>query len=120
MTPSADIRMQAILRRTRQLRRRLEFRTNCILSTVCLFLTGSIVGLLHQNHAPGISTVTTGYSSVLLHSGTDVYVVIGIGSFVTGVVFTLICIRYQRRKSLRRRTSPDATGKDSTPESLRH
>lgn len=81
---------------------------------VCLFLTVGIASLLYQEHVPGLSIVLAGYGSVLLHSGADAYIVVSVGSFVTGVVFTLLGIRYRRYKTLHRPFSPDAADKASS------
>ena len=62
----------------------------------------------------GLSIVLAGYGSVLLHSGADAYIVVSVGSFVTGVVFTLLGIRYRRYKTLHRPFSPDAADKASS------
>ena len=79
-----------------------------------LFLTVGIASLLYQEHVPGLSIVLAGYGSVLLHSGADAYIVVSVGSFVTGVVFTLLGIRYRRYKTLHRPFSPDAADKASS------
>lgn len=102
MTQKASVRMEEIRRRTRRLRQRRAHRINCTLSAVCLFLTVGIASLLYQEHVPGLSIVLAGYGSVLLHSGADAYIVVSVGSFVTGVVFTLLGIRYRRYKTLHR------------------
>ena len=62
----------------------------------------------------GLSIVLAGYGSVLLHSGADAYIVVSVGSFVTGVVFTLLGIRYRQYKALHRPFSPDAADKASS------
>ena len=95
--PVSD-RTQKILCRTRQLRRKQELRSSCILSAVCLLLTGGISALLLQGHTPGCSVVLAGYGAVLLHSGTEGYVVISLISFVVGALFTLLCLRYRQRR----------------------
>ena len=77
-------------------------------------LTVGIASLLYQEHVPGLSIVLAGYGSVLLHSGADAYIVVSVGSFVTGVVFTLLGIRYRRYKALHRPFSPDAADKASS------
>ena len=104
MTQKASVRMEEIRRRTRRLRQRRAHRINCALSAACLFLTVGIASLLYQEHVPGLSIVLAGYGSVLLHSG----------AFVTGVVFTLLGIRYRRYKTLHRPFSPDAADKASS------
>lgn len=77
-------------------------------------LTVGIASLLYQEHVPGLSIVLAGYGSVLLHSGADAYIVVSVGSFVTGVVFTLLGIRYRQYKALHRPFSPDAADKASS------
>ena len=127
MTQKASVRMEEIRRRTRRLRQRRAHRINCALSAVCLFLTVGIASLLYQEHVPGlsivlatcfpalsVSTFLAGYGSVLLHSGADAYIVVSVGSFVTGVVFTLLGIRYRQYKALHRPFSPDAADKASS------
>lgn len=111
MTQKASVRMEEIRCRTRRLRQRRAHRINC---TVCLFLTVGIASLLYQEHVPGLSIVLAGYGSVLLHSGADAYIVVSVGSFVTGVVFTLLGIRYRQYKALHRPFSPDAADKASS------
>ncbi len=96
-TPVND-RMQKILCRTRQLRRKQELRSSGALSVLCLFLTGGIAALLQQVHTPGCSVVLAGYGAVLLHSGTEGYVVISVISFVIGALFTFLCLRYRQRR----------------------
>lgn len=108
MTQKASVRMEEIRRRTRRLRQRRAHRINCTLSAVCLFLTVGIASLLYQEHVPGLSIV------LLLHSGADAYIVVSVGSFVTGVVFTLLGIRYRQYKALHRPFSPDAADKASS------
>ena len=107
MTQKASVRMEEIRRRTRRLRQRRAHRINCTLSAVCLFLTVGIASLLYQEHVPGLSIV-------LLHSGADAYIVVSVGSFVTGVAFTLLGIRYRQYKALHRPFSPDAADKASS------
>ena len=113
MTQKASVRMDEIRRRTRRLRQRRAHRINCTLSAVCLFLTVGIASLLYQEHVPGLSIVLAGYG-LLLHRGADAYIVVSVGSFVTGVVFTLLGIRYRQYKALHRSFSPDAADKASS------
>lgn len=88
--------------------------SNQLHSLRSLFLTVGIASLLYQEHVPGLSIVLAGYGSVLLHSGADAYIVVSVGSFVTGVVFTLLGIRYRQYKALHRPFSPDAADKASS------
>ena len=97
LTPVND-RMQKILCRTRQLRRKQELRSSAALSAACLLLAGGIAALLQQNSAPGCSVVLAGYGAVLLHSGTEGYVVLSVVSFVVGALFAFLCLRYRQRR----------------------
>lgn len=96
-TPVND-RMQKILCCTRQLRRKQELRSSAALSAVCLLLAGGIAALLQQDSAPGCSVVLAGYGAVLLHSGTEGYVVLSVVSFVVGALFAFLCLRYRQRR----------------------
>lgn len=64
----------------------------------CLFLLAGIGILLGHIQEPGISSVAEGYGAVLLRNGADLYVTIGIASFTAGVVMTIICIRWRKKK----------------------
>ena len=115
MTQKASVRMEEIRRRTRRLRQRRAHR-----KMFTIFMRNDqlvpigIASLLYQEHVPGLSIVLAGYGSVLLHSGADAYIVVSVGSFVTGVVFTLLGIRYRQYKALHRPFSPDAADKASS------
>ena len=54
--------------------------------------------MLGHIQEPGISSVAEGYGAVLLRNGADLYVTIGIAAFAAGVVMTIICIRYRKKK----------------------
>lgn len=114
MAQKVFLRMQKIHWRITRIRRDQARRINCFLSAACLVLMVSIFTLLHQVHLPGLSSVLAGYGSVLLHSGTDAYIVVGVGSFVVGVLFTLLCLRL--RKLQTHRFSPDASAEFSSAE----
>ena len=61
------------------------------------FITG-ICMILERVKVPGVSTVTNGYSTVLLQEGTSAYVVTAIIAFCFGVGVTVLCIRYRNRQ----------------------
>lgn len=44
-----------------------------------------------------VLSVLVGSNSVLLRSGADAYIVIGIAAFAAGVALTLLCLRLARR-----------------------
>ena len=96
MNGITEIRMRKIQSRTRQYRRRYEWREISCLTVCSLFLLAGIGILLGHIQEPGISSVAEGYGAVLLRNGADLYVTIGIASFTAGVVMTIICIRFLR------------------------
>ena len=101
MTERTQTRLRAIRRRTQIRRRRQEGRILSVLTCACLLLMTAIGTLLEQVQLPGISTVESGYSSVLLRNGAGAYIVVGIAAFVVGVVLTLICIRWKKKDQMR-------------------
>ena len=98
MNGITEIRMRKIQSRTRQYRRRYEWREISCLTVCSLFLLAGIGILLGHIQQPGISSVAEGYGAVLLRNGADLYVTIGIASFTAGVVMTIICIRWRKKK----------------------
>ena len=98
MNGITEIRMRKIRRRTRQYRQRYVWREISCLTVCSLFLLAGIGILLGHIQEPGISSVAEGYGAVLLRNGADLYVTIGIASFTAGVVMTIICIRYRKKK----------------------
>ena len=98
MNGITEIRMRKIRRRTWQYRQRYEWREISCLTVCSLFLSAGIGILLGQIQKPGISSVAEGYGAVLLRNGADLYVTIGIAAFAAGVVMTIICIRYRKKK----------------------
>lgn len=100
MTGVTESRMQEIRRRTQCLRRRYARRARAWLTACSLMLLGGMGALLRHAQAPGISTVTRGYGSVLLRSDAGLYVVVGVIAFSAGAALTVLCIRY-REKQLR-------------------
>ena len=101
MTERTQTRLRAIRRRTQIRRRRQEGCILSVLTCACLLLMTAIGTLLEQVQLPGISTVESGYSSVLLRNGAGAYIVVGIAAFVVGVVLTLICIRWKKKDQMK-------------------
>ena len=97
MNGITEIRMRKIQSRTRQYRRRYEWREISCLTVCSLFLLAGIEFCL-GTYRTGISSVAEGYGAVLLRNGADLYVTIGIASFTAGVVMTIICIRWRKKK----------------------
>ena len=98
MTDRTENQIREIRRRTQQKRHRLENRLLSGLAVSCLFLITGICMILERVKAPGVSTVTNGYSTVLLQEGTSAYVVTAIIAFCVGVGVTVLCIRYRNRQ----------------------
>lgn len=102
MTGRADIWTKEIHRRTQRYRQKYEKRILSFLAVFSLLLLSSIGALLQRVQTGGISCVEKGYSSVLLQEGAGGYIVIGLAAFTAGVVLTVICIRYNRKRSGRK------------------
>ena len=98
MTDRTEKQIREIRRRTQQKRCRLENRLLSGLTVSCLFLITGICMILEHVKVPGVSTVTYGYSTVLLQEGTSAYVVTAIVAFCVGVGVTILCIRYRNRQ----------------------
>ena len=98
MTDRTENQIREIRRRTQMKRRRQENRLLSGLTVSCLFLSIGICMMLEQVKVPGVSTVTYGYSTVLLQEGTSAYVVTAIVAFCVGVGVTAFCIRYRNRQ----------------------
>ena len=101
MTERTQTRLRAIRRRMQIRRRRREGRILTVLTCACLVLMTAVGTLLERVQLPGISTVESGYSSVLLRNGAGAYIVVGVAAFVVGVVLTLICIRWKKKDQMR-------------------
>ena len=50
-------------------------------------------------HLSGLPAVVDSCGSVLLRDGADLYVIIAVAAFVAGVIFTMVCIWFQNKKS---------------------
>lgn len=72
--------------------------------------------ILHeQDHrTPKTLTIRQNRTETELPYDSIYYLVVSVGSFVTGVVFTLLGIRYRQYKALHRPFSPDAADKASS------
>ena len=74
----------------------------CIIFSLTLLSVGLAVcmGIMFQKmHLSGVPAVVDSYSSVLLRDGADLYVIIAVAAFVAGVIFTMVCIWFQNKKS---------------------
>lgn len=94
-----EIRRCKIQQRIYVLRGRYDRHVLWGVTVMAIGLTVCMGILLRVTHSAGIPTVSAGYGSVLLRNGADVYVIIGMGAFVAGVSFTVICIRLRERRA---------------------
>lgn len=97
MTGKTEIWTKEIHIRTQRYRRRYDKHILFGLTMMNLFLLTGIGVLLRSLQMPGISMVVGGYGTVLLREGASSYIVVGIVAFVTGIVFTVICIRGRKK-----------------------
>ena len=93
-----SMRMEQIRKRISWYRNRYEKRIMAGLVAVCIALSGGIGILLRLKQRPGIFTIQTEYSTVLLHNGGEAYIVIGVFAFLAGAALTVLCIKLNRRK----------------------
>ena len=103
MNGITEIRMRKIQSRTRQYRRRYEWREISCLTVCSLFLLAGIGILLGHIQEPGISSVAEGYGAVLLRNGADLYVTIVI---TTPAVKEAMPMVTYRSAPFRSRTAP--------------
>lgn len=94
MSVDSASRLQRIRQRTMQKRRR-AIRG---LSALSLGLFTGIGILLSGVRSPGIAVVPDGNGSLLLRSGAEGYIVVGIIAFMAGVFLTVGCIRFHRKR----------------------
>lgn len=99
-----EIRKYKIHQRIHVLRRRDDRRSITRLSVLAAALVFSMWTLLQNTHTSGVVTVASGYGSVLLRDGADIYVLVGLAAFVAGVAFTVICIRFRMKKIYKKET----------------
>lgn len=94
-----EIRKCKIRRRSLFLRCRYDRRIITGLTVMAVGLAVCMGLLLKGTHTFGIATVASGYGSVLLRNGADIYVLIGLAGFVAGVAVTVICIRIREKNA---------------------
>lgn len=98
MADRLEERIGEIKKRTKKKRQKLEDRVTSVWAVCSLCFMTSICMMLAQVKMPGIGAVANGYSSVLLRDGASGYVVTAIIAFMIGVIVTIICIRYRKKK----------------------
>ena len=92
-----EIRKCKIRRRSLFLRCRYDRRI--ISGLIAIVLAVCMGRMFRMTHISGVATVASGYGSVLLRNGADIYVLIGLAAFVAGVVVTVICMRFRKKKA---------------------
>ena len=93
-----EIRKCKIRRRSLFLRCRYDRRIISGLIAIAIVLAVCMGRMVRMTHISGVATVASGYGSVLLRNGADIYVLIGLAAFVAGVVVTVICMRFRKKK----------------------
>lgn len=90
-------RVGMVKKRVRQKRRIQGKRALCGLSALCLFLSVSLVGTIGAFTGSGHFAAISMYGSILLHEDVGGYALIGVISFITAVIITVLCIRYRKQ-----------------------
>ena len=88
-------RVELVKKRVHEKYRRKERRGICRLSALCMALSAFLVGT-----AAGQTQITARgmYGSILLHEDAGGYVLVGVISFATAVMITVLCIRLRERE----------------------
>ena len=90
-------RVELVKKRVHEKYRRKERRVICRLSALCTALSAFLVGTVHT--AAGQQITARGmYGSILLHEDAGGYVLVGVISFSTAVMITVLCIRLRERE----------------------
>lgn len=92
--------LQQILLRGEQLRRRKDLRALKGLSASAAALLCALAVFVGALGRTGFAESRTVYGSFLLSAETGGYVLVATVAFALGVCVTLLCARYQKRKSL--------------------
>lgn len=96
---SKEIRREKVHQRIHILRIRYD---RCIIFSLTLLSIGLAVCIdimFQERHLSGLPAVVDSCGSVLLRDGADLYVIIAVAAFVAGVIFTMVCIWFQNKKS---------------------
>ena len=98
--------------RAREMRRKQEKKAICGLSTLCMVLFASCVGMIGaMTEQVGQLRMREMYGTMLLHEDAGGYVLVGVIAFVAAVVITLSCIRCSEK--LKKNRCQDMEKKDS-------
>ena len=91
-------RVELVKKRVLERYRRKERRGICRLSALCMALFAFLVGTVHTAAGQTQITARGMYGSILLHEDAGGYVLVGVISFATAVVITVLCIRLRERE----------------------
>lgn len=92
-------RVELVKKRVHEKYRRKKRRGICRLSALCTALSAFLVGTVHT--AAGQTQITAPggmYGSILMHEDAGGYVLVGVISFATAVMITVLCIRLRERE----------------------
>ena len=91
-------RVELVKKRVLEKYRRKKRRGICRLSALCTALSAFLVGAVHT--AAGQTQITARglYCSILLHEDAGGYVLVGVISFSTAVMITVLCNRLRERE----------------------
>ena len=91
-------RVELVKKRVHEKYRRKKRRRIYRLSALCMALFAFLVGTVHT--ATGQTQITAWgmYGSILLHEDAGGYVLVGVISFATAVMITVLCIRFRERE----------------------
>ena len=88
-------RVELVKKRVHEKYRRKKRRGICRLSALCMALS---VGTVHTAAGQTQITARGMYGSILLHEDAGGYVLVGVISFSTAVMITVLCIRLRERE----------------------
>lgn len=91
-------RVELVKKRVLEKYRRKELRGICRLSALCMALSAFLVGTVHTAAGQTQITAQGMYGSILLHEDAGGYVLVGVISFATAVMITVLCIRLRERE----------------------
>ena len=91
-------RVELVKKRVHEKYRRKKRRVICRLSALCTALSAFLVGTVHTAAGQTQITAQGMYGSILLHEDAGGYVLVGVISFSTAVMITVLCIRLRERE----------------------
>ena len=91
-------RVELVKKRVHEKYRRKKRRVICRLSALCTALSAFLVGTVHTAAGQTQITARGMYGSILLHEDAGGYVLVGVISFSTAVMITVLCIRLRERE----------------------